>query len=364
MIPRASFSRSVADRLLHLWRSIADGNLRGTVGELQVAGVLDRIGMDALHDVVLPDGRGGLTQVDHLVLTAAGILVVETKNYGGMIFGRGGEPTWTQRVGRQTHAFQNPLRQNHLHVQAVRALAPGVPVMERVVFIDRAIFPKGIPDGVSALRDLVRDLRNAYGLEPGVASPYLLDAWETVKNRAERSPEAREAHMEGLQERFGPKPRPAVAWGGTAGSVVGIAVLWWLATTAVPVYLVPRPGLTPASIAATASAAPVFRPVGPPLAPSLTPTWIPLQPVVSPPVPRPAPAPASASSRLTPPTLAVPLGPPTYLVRVEPPPSAQEAAAQACNSAIASLLIDNSAEHRAARDAACKTVGHAAPDGR
>ena len=32
--------------------------------------------------LVLRDGRGGLTQIDHLALTTDGLLVVETKNYG------------------------------------------------------------------------------------------------------------------------------------------------------------------------------------------------------------------------------------------------------------------------------------------
>jgi len=80
-------SPTLRDTLLRLLRSIADGNLTGTIGELRVAAVLDDIGIETLHDVYLPDGRDGYrwTQIDHLVLTAAGILVVETKNYGGRI---------------------------------------------------------------------------------------------------------------------------------------------------------------------------------------------------------------------------------------------------------------------------------------
>jgi hypothetical protein len=99
--------------------------LRGRAGEARVAAVLDRVGADRLHDVILPDGRGGSTQVDHLVLTGAGILVVETKNYRGSVYGREHEAQWTQRLGRRSFPFQNPLRQNYGHVQAVKALAPG-----------------------------------------------------------------------------------------------------------------------------------------------------------------------------------------------------------------------------------------------
>ena len=133
--------------------------LRGRVGEARVGALLDRVGADTLHDVILPDGRGGLTQIDHLVLTGAGILVVETKNYSGMVFGQEREAQWTQRLGRRSYRFQNPLRQNYGHVQAVKALAPGAPVLGRVVFTDDARFPQGAPEGVSILADLRRTLQ-------------------------------------------------------------------------------------------------------------------------------------------------------------------------------------------------------------
>ena len=99
--------------------------VRGKLGEARVRKRLARIWSEALHDVILPASRGGLTQVDHLVLTGAGLLVVETKNYRGRIFGREQEAQWTQRLGRHSIAFPNPLRQNHGHTEAVKALVAG-----------------------------------------------------------------------------------------------------------------------------------------------------------------------------------------------------------------------------------------------
>ncbi len=122
--------------------------VRGRVGEARVGAVLDRIGTETLHDIILPDGRGGLTQIDHLVLTGASLLVVETKNYSGSIFGQERESQWTQKLGPQTNRFQNPLRQNYGHIQAVQALVPGVPVLGRVVFTDDARFQQGMPASV------------------------------------------------------------------------------------------------------------------------------------------------------------------------------------------------------------------------
>ncbi len=127
---------------------------RGSVGEAAVSRRLRRCCAEVANDMVLRDGRGGLTQIDHLALTPDGLLVVETKNYGGLIFGQVHDRTWTQCIGRQRNKFQNPLRQNYGHIKAVQALVPGVPVLGLVVFMDRAQFPKGIPEGVTTLRTL------------------------------------------------------------------------------------------------------------------------------------------------------------------------------------------------------------------
>lgn len=145
--------------------------VRGKLGETRVAKWLARfIEGEALHDVILPDRRGGLTQIDHLVKTPNALLVIETKNYRGQIFGRTFDAQWTQRLGRRSHPFQNPLRQNHAHVEAVKALLPGVPIVGRVVFTGTADFPQGVPAGVSTLRSLAEDLSAELGPESSPAA--------------------------------------------------------------------------------------------------------------------------------------------------------------------------------------------------
>ncbi len=180
--------------------------VRGKLGEARVRKRLARIWSEALHDVILPASRGGLTQVDHLVLTGAGLLVVETKNYRGRIFGREQEAQWTQRLGRHSIAFPNPLRQNHGHTEAVKALLPGVRVIGRVVFTNSAQFPQGMPPGVSSLRSLAGDLREELGINLYHAAPSeaLLAAWEAIKARADQSHGARKAHLEGIADQWGP----------------------------------------------------------------------------------------------------------------------------------------------------------------
>jgi hypothetical protein len=61
--------------------------------------------------------------------------VIETKNYGGWIFGQEGDACWTQVLRGKKSRFQNPLRQNGLHVKALAAYL-GLPrdVFHSVVF--------------------------------------------------------------------------------------------------------------------------------------------------------------------------------------------------------------------------------------
>lgn len=163
--------------------------VRGKLGERRVAQWLARIVEgEALHDVILPDHRGGLTQIDHLVKTRTALLVIETKHYRGQIFGRAFDAQWTQRLGRRSHPFQNPLRQNHAHVEAVKALVPGVPIVGRVVFTGTAAFPQGVLAGVSTLRSLTEDLRSELGPKslPAARSTDLDLAWAELKAQADQ----------------------------------------------------------------------------------------------------------------------------------------------------------------------------------
>lgn len=87
---------------------------------------LDRSTYLALHNVTLPlplpggQGRRASTQIDHVVLSPFGVFAIETKNLAGRIEGSEHAAQWTQHLQRRSYTFQNPLRQNHLHLQALQ----------------------------------------------------------------------------------------------------------------------------------------------------------------------------------------------------------------------------------------------------
>lgn len=193
--------------------------IKGATGERRVNKALTRLSQEVLHDIVIPDGRGGWTQLDHVALTPAGLLVIETKNYKGQIFGQPRNQKWTQRLGRQSFFFMNPLRQNYLHIQALKALAPGVPVHGRVVFAGVARFLNGVPEGVSTLRTFREDLKHLF--QESAADADLQQAWRKVKEAARTDRATRKAHLAGVRAKHGPELRRPVALG-----LLTLAGLW------------------------------------------------------------------------------------------------------------------------------------------
>lgn len=83
--------------------------LKGKIGEfavhLHVKLYLNQEQYILLNDCTLPDGLGGTTQIDHILLSPYGIFVIETKNYKGWIFGSARQKMWTQKRYKQSYLF-------------------------------------------------------------------------------------------------------------------------------------------------------------------------------------------------------------------------------------------------------------------
>jgi len=95
--------------------------IKGEYGEWVVKSKLRKLGdaYTVFHDVYIPNGERGLTQVDHIVTSVYGVFVIETKHYSGWIFGDEFKPYWTQVIYKRKTKMYNPIRQNYGHVQAL-----------------------------------------------------------------------------------------------------------------------------------------------------------------------------------------------------------------------------------------------------
>ncbi|WP_288998501.1 NERD domain-containing protein [uncultured Psychrobacter sp.] len=76
-----------------------------------------------LNNITLPLANSGSTQIDHIIVSVYGIFVIETKNYKGWIYGSEKQKQWTQVFQNGSKfKFQNPLRQNYLHIKTLADL--------------------------------------------------------------------------------------------------------------------------------------------------------------------------------------------------------------------------------------------------
>jgi len=105
-----------------------------------------------VRDVVIPDLLGGYTQIDHLLLTPTGMVMLEWQHFSGVLHGSAHAQEWTRFEGKERHDFPNPLRRVQQLGASLDALVlgskVGVPIEVVLVLTGTAKFAKGLPQGV------------------------------------------------------------------------------------------------------------------------------------------------------------------------------------------------------------------------
>lgn len=155
----AAFIFTIAAALLLtlVFRSTANhvvGFFTRWLGTLRIRRALHKRSPDVLHDFILPGAYGGLTKVDHAILTAGGILCIQTKHYNGIVFGDADEAQWSNVDGTARRRFLNPLIQNEGRTRALQNVLPDVPVANLVVFTGKVEFPTPPPANVIRVAQL------------------------------------------------------------------------------------------------------------------------------------------------------------------------------------------------------------------
>jgi len=145
-----------------------------TLGKRRIRRVLMARSRDVLEDIIVPGAYGGLTNIDHAILTSGGILCIRTLYCSGIVFGDADEPQWTHVNGVHRRKFLNPVIQNEGRSRAVRALVPEVPVANLVVFTGRVQFTSPPPKNVIHVKELGSFIANF------VFGPCEIQDWDAV----------------------------------------------------------------------------------------------------------------------------------------------------------------------------------------
>ena len=146
--------------------------------------VLNDIAYERLDGLVLPNADEGVIQIDHLLLTSKGFLVLHIKDAPGTVFGADKMQEWTVMADDGRYTFSNPLPALYDRIAAVRHIVRDVPVEGRLLFLDGAEFTKGTPDLVR----LPAELHAEFGESDKAAAKRKVEAfiphWERLGKHA------------------------------------------------------------------------------------------------------------------------------------------------------------------------------------
>jgi hypothetical protein len=171
------FTLAAALFLTLIFRSTANHLARfvtAKIGQWRIRTALAKRSPDVLHDFILPGAYGGLAKLDHALLTAGGILCIQTKHFSGVVFGGEDEAQWTNVDGVKRQRFLNPLIQNEGRARALRKVVPEVPVANLVIFSGSVEFTTPPPKNVIHINQL-----ESY-VAKYVFGPSKIDDWQAV----------------------------------------------------------------------------------------------------------------------------------------------------------------------------------------
>lgn len=99
----------------------SNSRIKGYIGEKTITNILGKTlhGQKyIINDLLFIDKSGHSCQIDHICINKHGIWVIETKNFGGKIFGSKYQKEWVQKFphSKKNNNFYNPILQNKTHI--------------------------------------------------------------------------------------------------------------------------------------------------------------------------------------------------------------------------------------------------------
>jgi hypothetical protein len=156
--------------------------LRGRNNALQRA--LDEISFERIEGLIIPNADEGEIQIDQLLLTSQGLLIVDIKDVKGAVFGSNKMQDWAVIGNEGRYTFSNPQPMLFDRIAAVRQVVREVPVAGRILFLEGAEFTKGVPGLVCTIEELV----NEFGEPDKKAAKFKIEAfrpyWELIRKAA------------------------------------------------------------------------------------------------------------------------------------------------------------------------------------
>jgi len=146
---------------------------------------------DFLRNVLVPDGNGGDYHLDFVLLTSRGVVIIDMRDFVGIVFGGDQMTSWTLMSGPSRTTFVNPQVGLYDRIASVKAIATDTPVEGRIVFTKRAKFPKGLPRFTVMLESVASEFPKLGAAELEIAVAKYRPGWARLKEAAKPSPHFR-----------------------------------------------------------------------------------------------------------------------------------------------------------------------------
>lgn len=155
---------------------------RGRSSSLRRA--FNEIAFERIEGIVIPSADEGEIQIDQLLLTSQGLLIVDIKDVYGTVFGSDKMQDWAVISDERRYTFSNPQPMLHDRIAAVRQIVRQVPVTGRILFLDGAEFTKGVPGLVCTLEELVDEFREPDKKAAKFKIEAFMPHWELIQKAA------------------------------------------------------------------------------------------------------------------------------------------------------------------------------------
>ena len=120
---------------------------KGSSGEYETSISLEKIKGKKyfVFNAYIPKAGGkGCVETDIIMIHEKGVVVIENKNYSGVVKGKADRTYWEQILNGRRYTFYSPVYQNMNHIRHIKdflenrgAASPSLPVFSAVVFNDK-----------------------------------------------------------------------------------------------------------------------------------------------------------------------------------------------------------------------------------
>lgn len=179
-----------------------------TERELKFVRLMGRKGK-ILRNVYLPKENGETSEVDVVYITQKGIIVFESKNYSGWIFGDENNKNWTVSLPNgQKNQFYNPIMQNRTHMKWMASyVGEDIPLFSVIVFSERCELKK-VTVVSEDIKVIKRDytyaaVRDIWDKNPDVVSDEQIEElYSKLKELSNVDAAVKAAHIENIEKKY------------------------------------------------------------------------------------------------------------------------------------------------------------------